>query len=160
MTPTPCLPDKISYYMLRFSQESKQNGDSTFYPTAKPPDFEHYMAQLMENLKEPGRFEAVKAFGTSPRQPSEERLDQLKSPSLVIMGSKDADFPDPIAEGKIVAQSICGALALIDGAGHYPQTEMPEKTAAAILDFLKHGEPRWEDSVEVPFVTNSLVMAT
>lgn len=133
---------------------------STFYPTVKPPDFKHYMAQLMENLKEPGRFEAVKALGTSSRQPSEERLEQVKSPSLVIMGTKDPDFPDPVAEGQIVAESICGALALIDGAGHYPQTEMPEKTAAAVIDFLKHCEPRWENSVEVPFVTNSLVMTT
>jgi hypothetical protein len=30
---------------------------------------------------------------------------------------------------------------MIDGAGHYPQTEMLEKTAPAILDFLARSSP-------------------
>lgn len=132
---------------------------SSFYPTAKPPDFKNYMAQLMENLKEPNRFEAVKALGASSRQPSEERLGQLRSPSLVIMGTKDPDFPDPAAEGKIVAESICGALALIDGAGHYPQTEMPEKTSAAVIDFLKHCGPRWSYSADESLVVDNLAFS-
>ena len=30
-----------------------------------------------------------------------------------------------------------GTLALVEGAGHYPQTEMPEKTTPLVIDFLK-----------------------
>lgn len=53
------------------------------------------------------------------------------------MGSKDPDFPDPATEGKIVAERIGGRLELVDGAGHYPQTEMAEQTAAILLEFFK-----------------------
>jgi pimeloyl-ACP methyl ester carboxylesterase len=53
------------------------------------------------------------------------------------MGMKDPDFHDPEAEGKYVTRETGGRLELIDGAGHYPQTEMPEKTASIIINFLK-----------------------
>jgi pimeloyl-ACP methyl ester carboxylesterase len=61
----------------------------------------------------------------------------MQAPTLVIMGTKDPDFPNPVEEGKIVAESTGGRLALIEGAGHYPHTEMPEKTAPIVIDFLE-----------------------
>ena len=112
----------------------------TLYPTRKPADFRDYLKQLRKNLVQPGRFNAVKALGNSSRQPSEVRLAQVKNSSLVIMGSKDQDFPDPGAEGKIVAEQTGGKLVIIDGAGHYPQTEMPHETAPHIINFLKQIE--------------------
>ncbi len=112
----------------------------SLYPTRKPADFRNYLHQLMDNLAEPGRFEAVKRLGNSSRQPSAERLPQVKVPTLVIMGTKDPDFPDPIAEGEIIAKQTGGILAFVEGAGHYPQTEMPAQTAPIVLDFLKQSE--------------------
>jgi pimeloyl-ACP methyl ester carboxylesterase len=109
----------------------------TLYPTHKPADFEAYLDQLSANLSQPGRFEAVKAFPSAPRQPWEERLSRVKAPVLAVMGSKDPDFPDPSAEGQYLAEKLGGKLVLIEGAGHYPQTEMPEKTASAVLEFLR-----------------------
>lgn len=109
----------------------------TMYPTRKPADFEQYLAELTKNLAQPGRFDAVKAFPNAPRQPWKERLAQVKAPSLVVMGTKDPDFSDPVAEAHYLADKLGGKLALIDGAGHYPQTEMPEKTAPVVLEFLK-----------------------
>jgi pimeloyl-ACP methyl ester carboxylesterase len=53
------------------------------------------------------------------------------------MGTKDPDFPDPAAEGRYIAEQTGGRLELVAGAGHYPQTEMPEVTAPLVLDFLK-----------------------
>jgi hypothetical protein len=32
-----------------------------------------------------------------------------------------------------------GTLALVEGAVHCPQTEMPEKTRPIVIDFLKRG---------------------
>jgi pimeloyl-ACP methyl ester carboxylesterase len=52
------------------------------------------------------------------------------------MGTKDPDWPDPVAEAQFIVEALSGELALIEGAGHYPQTEMPDQTAPAILDFL------------------------
>jgi pimeloyl-ACP methyl ester carboxylesterase len=109
----------------------------TLYPTRKPDDFQDYIRQLRENLAEPGRFAAVKALGGSSRKPSEERLTRVTTPALVIMGTKDPDFPDPAVEGRLVADQTGGALQLIEGAGHYPQTEMPEQTVPIVLGFLE-----------------------
>jgi pimeloyl-ACP methyl ester carboxylesterase len=108
----------------------------TLYPTKKPADFENYLDQLTANLSQPGRFDAVKAFPNAPRQPWTNRLPSLNVPTLVVMGTKDPDFSDPIAEAEYSAEKTRGKLALIEGAGHYPQTEMPEKTTPVVLDFL------------------------
>ena len=110
---------------------------STLYLTQKPTDFQEYLAQLRQNLAQPGRFDAVAALGSSSRQPSDERLEHVKAPTLVIMGSKDPDFPDPAAEGRIVADRTGGTMKLVEGAGHYPQTEMPDETASIVLGFIK-----------------------
>ena len=106
------------------------------YPSQKPADFEEYLRQLAENLAQPGRFSAAAAMTTTPRGPCTERLGRMKTPTLVIMGSKDPDF-DPVAEGKFIATQTNGRLEMVEGAGHYPQTEMPEKTAPLVIDFLK-----------------------
>ncbi len=110
------------------------------YPSHKPADFAEYKRQLRENLSEPGRFHAAIALGGSPRKPALDRLDRVKAPTLVMMGTKDPDFPDPPAEGRFIAEQTGGRLELIEGAGHYPQTEMPEQAAPLIIDFLKQPE--------------------
>jgi pimeloyl-ACP methyl ester carboxylesterase len=114
---------------------------STLFPSRKPADFQEYLTQLRENLAERGRFDAVKRLGGSSRRPSAERMKRVKAPALVIMGTKDPDFPDAAAEGRTVADRVGGELALIEGAGHYPQTEMPEKTTPIVIDFLKRSSP-------------------
>ncbi len=108
----------------------------TLYPTRHPDDFDEYLDLLKNNLREPGRYDALRAFAAAPKTASEERLDQVKVPALVIMGTKDPDWPDPVAEAKFMAEKLSAQLVLIDDAGHYPQTEMPEKTNPAILEFL------------------------
>jgi pimeloyl-ACP methyl ester carboxylesterase len=109
----------------------------TIYPTRKPADFEDYLKQLEQNLKQPGRFAAAAAMASTPRRPCSERLSQVQTPTLVIMGDKDPDFPDPVAEARYIAEQTRGRLELIEGAGHYPQSDTPEKTAALVIDFLK-----------------------
>ncbi len=106
------------------------------YPTRKPQDFQDYLKQLHENLAQPGRFAAAMALANSSRQPSAERLERVKAPTLVIMGSKDPDFADPAAEGRYIAEHTGGRLVVIQGAGHYPQTEMPEQAGEIVLNFL------------------------
>ncbi len=107
------------------------------YPSHKPADFGEYKRQLRQNLSEPGRFHAAIALGGSPRKPALDRLAEVKAPTLVLMGTKDPDFPDPPAEGRFIAGQTGGKLELIEGAGHYPQTEMHEQVAPLIVDFLK-----------------------
>ena len=58
------------------------------------------------------------------------------------MGTQDPDFADPVAEGKYLAQHTGGKLELIEGAGHYAQTEMPEETVPLVIDFLRNSVVR------------------
>ena len=109
----------------------------TLFPTRKPADFGEYSASLARNLSQPGRFAAVRAMIFSSEPHIAERLSEVKAPTLVVMGSKDPDFPDPAAEANWLAKGTGGEVELIEGAGHYPQSEMVEETAQAILDFLR-----------------------
>ena len=121
-------PWRVSTWMMYYP---------SLYPSRKPADFKDYLRQLQANLAEPGRFEAAKALAGASRRPAEERLGKLKAPVLVMMGTKDPDFPDPIAEAQFVAKQTGGQATLIEGAGHYPQTEMPEETSRVVKGFLK-----------------------
>lgn len=108
----------------------------TLYPTRKPADFDDYRRRLHANLSEPGRFDAVKAMIDEPRAASAQRLDRVQAPTLVLMGSKDPDFPDPVAEAKFIAEALSGDYRIIESAGHYPHVEMPAETVPLMQRFL------------------------
>jgi pimeloyl-ACP methyl ester carboxylesterase len=108
----------------------------SLYPTHKPADFDEYLMLLKQNLDESGRFDAMMTLGSSSRKSSEERFDKINQPVLVIMGSKDPDWPEPEVEAHFIVEALSAELLMVDGAGHYPQTEMPEKVTPTIKDFL------------------------
>jgi pimeloyl-ACP methyl ester carboxylesterase len=110
---------------------------STLYPTRKPVDFAEYSAALRTNLKSPGRMEALHHMLNASKLASEQRLPRVTAPVTVLMGSKDRDFKDPEGEAKWVANSLRGTYTMIENAGHYPHTEMPEITGPIILSALK-----------------------
>jgi pimeloyl-ACP methyl ester carboxylesterase len=58
------------------------------------------------------------------------------------MGSADPDFADPAAEATWIAETLHGTSVMIEDAGHYPQSQQPERTADAILAFLREGSER------------------
>jgi pimeloyl-ACP methyl ester carboxylesterase len=109
----------------------------TLYPTRKPDDFDNYLTQLSANLHEPGRFDALKGLGFTAKTESEERIGRVQAPALVVMGTKDPDWPDPEAEANWIVDQLTGELLLVQDAGHYPQTEMPQKVTPGVIDFLK-----------------------
>jgi pimeloyl-ACP methyl ester carboxylesterase len=116
---------------------------STLYPTHKPADFADYTAALKANLKAPGRVEALGAMLRASKRASEDRLPRVKAPALVVMGSKDPDFPNPESEAKWVADALHTTYTMVEGAGHYPHAEMPDKAFDLILPFLQqiHAQP-------------------
>jgi pimeloyl-ACP methyl ester carboxylesterase len=109
----------------------------TLYPTRQPDDFDEYLGKLKSNLREPGRFDALKGLGFTPKTASEERLSQVHAPVLVVMGSKDPDWPSAEDEANWIVEQVSGELLLVEDAGHYPQTEMPSNVIPSVLDFLK-----------------------
>jgi pimeloyl-ACP methyl ester carboxylesterase len=112
---------------------------ASLYPT-KPTDFAQYRAALVANLKQPGRLAALQAMLRAGKEDVEARLGEVRAPTLVVMGSRDPDFPDPAAEGETLAGLLHGRSHVLPGVGHYPQVEAPEATAELILEFLaRHG---------------------
>jgi len=62
-------------------------------------------------------------------------LESIRCPSLVIWTSDDPS--GPAKAGMDIAERIPGGEFLyIDGAGHWPQWEQPERFDAAVLEFL------------------------
>ena len=110
---------------------------ATLYPTRPPADFDSYREGLHQNMREPGRLNALRQMLMASKAASEERLSRVTAPTLVIMGSRDPDFKDPVAEARLVAERVHGQVHMVDGAGHYPHAEMPEVTGPIILAFLQ-----------------------
>ena len=109
---------------------------TSLYPTRKPADFDSYISALYVNIKRRGRLEAVMEMLRASKRASGERMPKVTQPALVLMGSKDPDFKNPVAEVKRVAGAVRGEYKLIDGAGHYPHAEMPEVTAPLMIGFM------------------------
>jgi pimeloyl-ACP methyl ester carboxylesterase len=109
----------------------------SLYPTRKPDDFATYLANLKANLRERGRLHALRKLLAADRVASDRALDTLKTPALVLMGSRDPDFQNPESEAQIVAQRLRSPYQMMPGAGHYPHAEMPEVVAPVMIDFAK-----------------------
>lgn len=111
---------------------------TSLFPTRKPDDFDAYAARLRTNLSEPDRFGALRAMMLGPsRRGIEARLERVKKPALVVMGTKDRDFKDPAAEAELVAARVGGEVELVEGAGHYPHVEFAEQTAKSVVAFAR-----------------------
>ncbi|CAF3263775.1 unnamed protein product [Rotaria socialis] len=69
------------------------------------------------------------------------KINAVKTPVLLIMGSRDPDFESPVQETDFVAsQMSCSQLvvkSMVDGAGHYPHVEFTEEVARVTMDFLR-----------------------
>src|SRR5262249_12948602 len=109
------------------------------YP-AKPADYDAYMAGLRAKLSEPGRMaEFLKTLKTSPSDAGD-ALPRISCPALVIMGSEDPDWADPRAEAEgMVAEMPAGsgAIAMLDGGGHYIHAERPDEVTALVTRFCR-----------------------
>lgn len=110
------------------------------FPGDRPADFTEQVAALQDNLRESGRMAALKKMGMSQPTDAGAQLTNVRCPVLVVMGTLDPDFADPRVEADgIVAElrSGLGSVAMIDGAGHYPHTQFPDRVAEVLLPFLK-----------------------
>ncbi len=107
------------------------------YPGPKPDDFAEHLAATRKMMKEPGRFESFKQIAAASKRDSETRLALVKMQALVIMGSADPDFPDALAEAEFQAKVLNAKKVIIEGSGHHPQADSPDKTATALIEFFE-----------------------
>jgi len=109
---------------------------NSLFPSRKPADHAQYYALLNKNLREPGRFDALKTMVGLSKADTEALIEGIRLPSLVVMGTRDADFPDAAQEAEFLASRLGADKMLVDGAGHYPHVEMPELVGPGIAGFL------------------------
>ncbi|MEW2475564.1 alpha/beta hydrolase [Micromonospora gifhornensis] len=109
----------------------------TLFPVHRPSDDAAYRKSLVTALRRPGRMLPVREVA-APVDPHWTTVaPQVRQPVLVLMGTKDPDFPDPGAEARAARRLFPLAEArMVTDAGHYPHADRPEATAAALTDFL------------------------
>ena len=109
----------------------------SLYPGRRDEDFHAHRRAIAASLRRRGHRRAFTATTHTSHAPVEAVLDQVRTPTLVVMGARDRDFPDPAAEAALVAERLHGRAVLVPDAGHYPHAEFPERTTPPILDFLR-----------------------
>jgi pimeloyl-ACP methyl ester carboxylesterase len=109
---------------------------NSLFPSRKPADHAHIKAALSRNLREPGRMAALDAMMKLPKADTASILLANKVPALIVMGTRDPDFQDAVAEAHWLAETLRAESLIVEGAGHYPHTEMPEKVAPVLLSFV------------------------
>jgi pimeloyl-ACP methyl ester carboxylesterase len=107
------------------------------YAGEQPADFEAYRAEVVASLRRPGYAKAFSLTTHTDHAAAQARLGEVKAPTLVVMGERDPDFPDPKAEAEWIAGVLRGKAVMVPNAGHYPQSQRPEVTTDAVLHFLK-----------------------
>ncbi|MEU4231861.1 alpha/beta hydrolase [Nonomuraea sp. NPDC026600] len=110
------------------------------FPGVRQADHAAYMAALEADLRRPGRMAVVIKMGGSAPIDAGAMLPDLQVPALVVMGTLDPDWANPEAEARGIVAAMpegLGTVTMIEGAGHYPHAQFPEKVAAAVLSFLK-----------------------
>jgi pimeloyl-ACP methyl ester carboxylesterase len=120
------------------------------FPTRVPPDAADEALRRNRNLAEPGRFAAFRSMAMTSKRASAERLADVGSPVLVVMGTHDPDFRNPAKEAQFVANALRGKILMIEGAGHYPQADSPEAFAAGLIEFFDSVSTRRTAAVHVP----------
>lgn len=106
---------------------------------SKPSDWDRERARIHTALSQTDRMAVLRAMAKTNPADAGAQLGNVRSPVLIIQGSADPDWPVPRAEGERIIADLpagLGELAVIEGAGHYPHAETPEKVLGLLLPFL------------------------
>ena len=110
---------------------------ANLYPGRRTDEFEAHRAEVRASLRRPGSWDAFVRTTRTSHAPVEARLSEVSAPTLVVMGERDPDFPDPRAEAELVAGRLSGRVLMGPEAGHYPQAEFPEIVTPAVSAFAR-----------------------
>ena len=111
----------------------------------RPADYAALRAAVDANLREPGRAAVLAQMFAGTHDPAEALLPRAKAaalPTLIVMGTADEDFPDATAEARFAADALGARLELLDGYGHQPHEEAPERIAELIRGLDPAGPAR------------------
>jgi pimeloyl-ACP methyl ester carboxylesterase len=106
------------------------------YAGRKPADFAAYRSAVRASVKQPGHAKALSRTTAISHAEAQARLREVSAPCLVVMGALDPDFPSPADEAAWIGAQLSAQVLMVDDAGHYPQSQRPDVTSPAVLDFL------------------------
>jgi len=110
---------------------AKERITNAFSDQVDPVMRDYYIGQIAQNEKSAYLRVARAAFGFSLCA----RLDEIKAPTLIVVGAADRVTPPPLSEE--LAARIDGArLVRIPDAGHISNVEKPEEFNRIVRDFL------------------------
>jgi pimeloyl-ACP methyl ester carboxylesterase len=114
----------------------------TLYRGGAPSDHDAHVRAVVRALRDPARRRAMLEVGMSTKATCAARLDEVRAPALVVMGTADPDFPDPSAEARELGERLGTEPVLMAGVGHYPHLERVDETARAVVTFLEGSRAR------------------
>lgn len=102
-----------------------------------PADLAEQRAAIRRSLARRPYWTAFVATTRTSHRPVADRLGDVRTAALVVMGTKDPDFRDPAAEAQWGVDRIGGQVVMVHGAGHYPHVEQPDRVADATIAYLR-----------------------
>jgi len=108
----------------------------SLFPSSKPVDQTQVKAAIKRNLHESGRMDALRSMINLSKADTAAIVPQSRVPALVVMGTRDTDFPDATAEAHWLAGQLGAESPIVEGVGHYPHTERPDQVAPKLLSFI------------------------
>ncbi len=107
------------------------------YPGRRPTDFADHRLAIAASMRRPGHSRAFRQTTRTSHAAVEARLQEVVAPTLVVMGGRDPDFPDPEEEARFIAGLLDADVLVVPDAGHYPHVEYPEVVNPVIIDFVE-----------------------
>lgn len=100
----------------------------------RPADLDEHVLAIRRSLRRPnGTATIVRMAGGAGKDAIDARDTQV-APTIVVMGERDPDFRDPLAEAEAFASPFGGDVRMVPGAGHYPHAETPATVAELIIE--------------------------
>jgi pimeloyl-ACP methyl ester carboxylesterase len=107
------------------------------YAGTRPEDFTEYRAAVSTAMRRPGYAKAFSLTTRTRHHDAEQALASVATPTLVVMGEQDPDFPDPAAEAGWIAEQLDGQLLMVPESGHYPHSQRPDLVGPAVSAFAR-----------------------
>ena len=105
-------------------------------PGVRPEGYDEHAAAVRDNLRRPGHWKAFVATTRTTHAPAEARLDEVRCPAVVVMGTDDIDWKDPGAEAAWVGERLHAEVVMAPAVGHYPQAQAPALVAKAVTSLV------------------------
>jgi pimeloyl-ACP methyl ester carboxylesterase len=130
--------DEVRRFVTERSHRTPASVASLLGSRARPGALEE-VAQSLSMLREHSYLKMLEA---SVAQDRAAPIEQIRVPTLVIAGDEDRVLPPALTRD--MTRRIPGAeLVMMEGIGHFPNLEQPERFNEIVLPFLlRHGESR------------------